>query len=414
MVIHYYQQFFTGPQAPGPTTPRKFMEYLAQRDNTVHVIATDYNVYTEQSEYPELRSYTAAGSIAVHRIPSPRGLRQSLRARLRTYLGFLLPAYRYAKHLPAPDIVLGSIQPLFTGLLAYHMAQRARAPFFLEVRDLWPDALQAKGAISPLAAAPLQRIAQFLYRKAKRIASLTPGIADELIKKGVDPTLIDVFPNGYDPVLLPTDTRARIRSEHGWGDQFVAIFVGTHVEVTAIDTIVKAASMLHGRPDIRFELFGKGQQKAAAIQLARNLDLRNIHFNDPVPKAVVPELLAGADAALMTLFKSPLINIYFENKLVDYLGAGKPILAAMDGMQSELIARNRAGLTVASLDYQGLARIVAYAADHPAEARQLGANGHAVACQHLLLTTILDHYAQALRHVAYGRSAQLPVWKPAV
>ncbi|MEI6784449.1 MAG: glycosyltransferase family 4 protein, partial [Verrucomicrobiota bacterium] len=230
----------------------------------------------------------------------------------------------------------------------------------------------------------------------------------------VDPTLIDVFPNGYDPVLLPTDTRARIRSEHGWGDQFVAIFVGTHVEVTAIDTIVKAASMLHGRPDIRFELFGKGQQKAAAIQLARNLDLRNIHFNDPVPKAVVPELLAGADAALMTLFKSPLINIYFENKLVDYLGAGKPILAAMDGMQSELIARNRAGLTVASLDYQGLARIVAYAADHPAEARQLGANGHAVACQHLLLTTILDHYAQALRHVAYGRSAQLPVWKPAV
>lgn len=405
MILHYYQQFFTGPKAPGPATPRKLMRYLAQAGHEVHVVATDFNVYNEQSEPIEEESFAGGGRWTVHRLSSPRRLRRGLRARLSTYLGFTLPAYRCGKDLPRPDLVLGSIQPLFTGVVAERLARYWRAPFLLEIRDLWPDALVVKQAISPLQAWPLHRVANYLYRRAGRIVSLTPGIKRVLVRKGVSVDKIDVFPNGFDATACLTvgGDRAQWRQQFGWGDQLVAVYTGTHVEVTAVDTIVRAAQVLRDRPDIRFDLFGQGQRKRAVMALAARLGLTNIHFHDPVPKSQVPTILAAADVALMTLFKSPLIDIYFENKLVDYMGAGKPILAALDGMQGELIRRHEVGWVVGSLDHEGLARLVARAAAAPHELPQLGENGRRFARETLLLDNILEQYMTRIEQAASGK-----------
>jgi glycosyltransferase involved in cell wall biosynthesis len=410
MIIHYFQQFFTGPEAPGTLTPRKLMRRLAESGHQVHVVATDFNVYNEQSEPAERQTFSAGGQWQVHRLPSARGLRRGLGARLRTYVGFARQAYPFGRSLPKPDVVIGSVQPLFTGLVAQRLARRWRVPFLLEIRDLWPDALEAKRALSSWQAWPLHRLANFLYARAERIVSLTPGIKRELVKKGVPARKIDVFPNGFDPAtaVLPADTRERVRQELGWNGRFVAVFTGTHVEVTAVETIVRAAEALRGRDDIHFALFGKGQRKPQAMQLARELGLKNIQFHDPVPKQRVASILAAADVALMTLFKSPLIDIYFENKLVDYLGAGKPILAAMDGMQGKLIRKIGAGCVVGSFDHQGLARLVTEAAAEPAALAEMGRNGVRFARERLLLSEILDHYAQRIEEVARGLAHSTP------
>lgn len=390
------------------------MRLLAERGHEVHVVATDFNVYNEQDEPTEEHRTEAGGRLQVHRVPSARGLRRGLRARLRTYLGFAWPAYRFAKGLPRPDVVLGSIQPLFTGTIAQRLSRRWRVPFLLEIRDLWPDALEAKGAINSWQAWPLHRLANRLYFGADRVVSLTPGIKRFLLKKGVPASRLDVFPNGFDPTMytLAPGTREQVRGELGWNDAFVAVFTGTHVEVTAVETIVRAATELRDRKNIRFELFGKGQRKAAAMQLARDRGLSNIHFHDPVPKARIPGILEAADVALMTLFKSPLIDIYFENKLVDYMGAGKPILAAMDGMQSDLIREFQTGKAVGSFDHLGLARLVAEAADNYEPFREMGRRGRRLVEERLLLSDILNRYARVIEAVAGRKADQVPAWEP--
>jgi glycosyltransferase involved in cell wall biosynthesis len=253
-----------------------------------------------------------------------------------------------------------------------------------------------------------------LYRNGERIASLTPGIKAELVKKGIPADRIDVFPNGYDPPAqgFTEGLRERVRSEMGWGEQFVALYAGTHVEVTAVETIVRAASRLKDRPDIRFDLFGGGQRKPAAVALARELGLTNIHFHDPVPKWRVTELLAAADAGLMTLFRSPIIDIYFENKLMDYMGAGLPILAAMDGMQGGVILRAGAGRVVPSFDDEGLARLVLEAHGDRRGLPAFGANGREFVREHLLLSRIHEAYAMMLEEAGAGRARSLPSWEP--
>ena len=414
MRIQFHHQFFAGPDAPGPAQPRKLVRFLADRGHSVDVVAGDFNVYNEQDEPSESYETLAGGKVTIHRLRTPRGVRASLGSRLKTYLHFAWIAYPYGLKLRVPDVVMASIQPLFSGYSAMRLARRWKCPFLLEVRDLWPDALVVKGAVKKWQALPLYALAHALYSGADRVVSLTPGIKSELLKKGVRADRLDLFPNGFDPMLfeLPCDTRARIRKQFGWGEQFVAVYTGTHTEVTAIEVIVRAAAVLRHRKDIRFDLIGSGQTKAAAISLATGLGLNNIHFHDPVPKSCVASILAGADLGLMALFRSPLIHIYFENKLIDYMGSGIPIAAAMEGVQADIINLVGSGSVVPGFDHEGLARLIEEAADQPDLCRKRGTAGKQFVQNQISQPVILAHYTEVLEALERGESDRLPVWDP--
>ncbi len=414
MHLIYIHQFFAGPDAPGPAQPRNLVRLLAERGHVVHVVACDLNAYNEQTEPEESYTTPAGGEVRVYRLKTPRGLRASLFSRLRTYGYFAWAAYRFCRSRKAPDVVMASIQPLFGGFAALRLARRWNRPFLLEIRDLWPDALVIRKAIAPWQAAPLQAMAKALYFGADRVVCLTPGLKTEILKKGVPPERVDLFPNGYDEAAyqLAPGTRERIRAELGWENTFVAVYAGTHTEVTAIDVIVRAASALRERPDIRIDLFGSGQSKAGAMALAKELGLLNIHFHDAVPKSMVPTILSGADAGLMTLFNSPLIHIYFENKFIDYMGARKPILAAMGGVQVELITRSKAGRVVPAFDHEGLAKLIKDAADHPERCHDMGEAGYRFISTKIVQRQILERLAGVLEAMARNDLANVPVWDP--
>lgn len=416
MRILYVHQFFAGPDAPGPAQPRALVRRLAERGHAVEVVACDLNAYNEQTEPEEFYDVPGGGSVRVHRLPVPRGLRASLVHRLKTYGQFAWSAYHFGRGLAVPDVVMASIQPLFGGVAAMRLARRWKRPFLLEIRDLWPDALVVRKAIARWQAMPLQAMARSLYFGADRVVCLTPGLKTEILAKGVSPDQIDVFPNGCDAALYstPPGTRERLRAELGWGDTFVAVYAGTHTEVTTIDTLVRAAAALRARRDIRLDLFGSGHSKPKAMALAKELGLGNIHFHDAVPKSRVPEILAAADAGLMTLFRSPLIHIYFENKFIDYMGSRLPILASMEGVQADLIRKAGAGVVVPTFDSEALARAIVDAADHPDRCREMGAAGYRFICEKLDQRLILDRYANVLEALAQGRGNAVPTWNPFV
>ncbi|NMW18719.1 MAG: glycosyltransferase family 4 protein [Chlorobiaceae bacterium] len=414
MRVQLYHQFYAGAEAPGPAQPRKLTRLLADRGHEVDVIACDFNVYNEQDELSEDYRSVSGGRVTVHRLPAPRGLRSSLQNRLKTYLSFAWSAYWYGGRLAVPDVLMASIQPLFVGYSALRLARRWKKPLLLEVRDLWPDALVVKGALAPWQAVPIQAMARKLYHGAARLVSLTPGIKTELVKKGIDRRGLDLFPNGFDEdaFRLEPGTRELVREQYGWGETFVAIYTGIHAEVTAVEVIVRAASLLRERHDIRFDLFGSGQSKAGAVALAEQLGLENIHFHDPVAKSVIPSILAGADAGIMTLFESPLIHIYFENKFIDYMGAHKPILAAMGGVQAELITRFGAGMVVPAFDHEGLAKAVVDTAADPERCREMGEAGYRFISKNLVQREILERYADVLEALAKGEVDRMPTWDP--
>lgn len=414
MKIHYYMQFFPGANAVGTQQPISLAKTLADRGHSVSVISADYNLDSGMQESSVELPSESGGCVHVLRVPSMRGGRGSNAQRLVSYMHFMCRAALRGLFAERPDVIIGSIQPMFTGLAALAVARRAGVPFVLEVRDLWPDALVVKNAIGPITAKPLHWVVELLYNSADRIISLTPGIKTELLKKGVDPLKIDVFPNGFDPGLFLAkgiDNRAT-RARYGWTDELVAIYTGSFTRVTAIETIIKAAGLLSGRKGIRFALFGQGPTRKEMESLTEQLEARNVDFYEPVPKIEVPALLAAADIALMSLFESPLIHIYFENKLMDYMGAGKPIFAAMAGVQADLIRKFNTGVVVGAFDSASLAGHIERAMRSPEKLKLMGANGRDLVYRRLLAPEILERYAQTVEAVATKNAWSRAPWEP--
>jgi glycosyltransferase involved in cell wall biosynthesis len=403
MHIHYYMQYFPGGKAAGSMQPFTLSKFLAQRGHHVTVVASAYNLDTGLKEAPA-ELLEGGGRLRILRLQSLPGGRGTNTSRLKAYLFFMVIAGTYGIFLPSPDVVVGSIQPLFTGLAALSVARIKRIPFILEVRDLWPDALVVKKALSARQARPFFALADHLYASADRIVCITPGIKKELLKKGIAAAKVDVFPNGFDPELFSgmEDKRDMVRSRYGWGNDFVAIYTGSFTRVTAVDIIVRAAARLKERSGIRFELFGDGPTRPEVKRLKQELYARNVTFHDPVPKMEVPGLLAAADVALMSLFQTPLAHIYFENKFIDYMGAGKPILAAMGGEQAQIIRQLGSGRTVRANDHIGLANLVAQVADNPGSSIEMGKKGREFVERNLMLPDILARYAEMIEETAQG------------
>ena len=397
-------QFFTTGRTPGSIRPFRLCKLLAEKGHDVIVISTDFNFASGESEGPSYEKIETTGKrITIHRISSDPNFRKSLYHRLKTYAGFAIKAFLKGLYVSRDSqIILTSIQPIFIGPIGWMIAAIRKAPFLLEVRDIWPDALEVKGAIkSKVALAGLYGLSNFLYRHAFHVVSITPGIADELFKKGLAPEKIDVLPNGLDPDLFPVVNidREKTRNKLGWSGQFVAVYVGVHTEVTAMDTIVEAAKHLKSEPNVRFEIYGSGSTTAIIKKMIVEYKLENCRLNGTVPKKQVPTLLAAADVCLMCLFESPLIHIYFQNKFFDYLGAGKPIVAAFRGHQRQIMEAHGLDTCVDPFDSQGLAETILRLSKDPVKCKALGQRGRQLASAQFCLDDILERYYELIINI---------------
>ena len=401
-------QFFTTGKTPGSMRPYRLCRLLAEKGHEVTVVTTDFNFASGEIEGPEREEIQTSGRpITIHRIPSSRDFRKSLFHRLRTYVGFAVKSLWKGLWVSKEvDIVLTSIQPIFVGPIGWAVAAFRGVPFFLEVRDIWPDALEVKGAVqNRFLLRILHGLANFLYRRACHIVTLTPGIGEELLKKGIPRAKIDLLPNGLDPDLFPTVNlgREETRREYGWDNRFVAVYVGVHTEVTSMHTIVEAADLLRGHENIAFEIFGSGTTTPVLERMISERGLSNCRLNGTVSKGQVPSLLAGADVCLMALFESPLIHIYFQNKFFDYMGAGKPIVAALRGDQRTIMEAEGMGICVDPFDSKGMADAILNLSRDPALCRAMGQKGREFAMRYFCLDDLLERYVSLLSECAQGR-----------
>jgi glycosyltransferase involved in cell wall biosynthesis len=347
--------------------------------------------------------------MTVLRVPSVREYRKGLGYRFVHYAGFSIRAFLKGLRIADVDIILTSIPPIFAGPVGWLLAVIRRKPFFLEVRDLWPDALEIKGAVkNPFLLRGLYSMANFLYRKACFIVSMTFGIQEELEKKGIDHRSIAVLPNGMDPKLFKdAPDRDTTRQQLGWENDFVVIYIGTLVEVTSMDTVIETAEYLQDIPGIRFEIYGSGNTEIKLQRMIADKKLTNCHLNGTIPKNRVPALLNAADVCVMCLFETPLAHIYLQNKFFDYLGAGKPIVAAMRGHQREILKQIDAGICVDPKYSIGLADAIRELYNTPETCREMGKRGKAFVEEHFCLDDILSRYVELVNACATGKTSTL-------
>jgi glycosyltransferase involved in cell wall biosynthesis len=111
------------------------------------------------------------------------------------------------------------------------------------------------------------------------------------------------------------------------------------------------------------------------IDRAREHALRNVHFHRQMPLEAIPQVLAGADALLVTLSAHPTFRQFVPSKLVDFMAVGRPVILSAAGESAELVAAAGAGLVVPPEDPDALAGAVRWLRANPREAEEMGRCG---------------------------------------
>lgn len=383
--ILYISQYVVTPDQPGGVRHWRHVRALADAGHDVTVITSKVLHATRKApeEFPGRRTVRRTeDGIEVLRAYSSTGYGNDARSRAANHISFSSYAFPAAMRAARPDVVLASSPPLTVGVLGGVVSRLRRSRFILEVRDLWPESALATGLLTdPKAVAVMDRMAGYCYARADRVIALTEGIRDGVVEAGVPASAVTLITNGIDPPDGPVDPGV-VDLPVG-PEVFVAMFVGQHGTYSSLFTVLEAAARLRSDAHIHVALVGDGDRKADLIARAAELGLTNVSFAGPIPKRDVPSWLDRADVCLLTYQDAPLFGGALPNKLFDYMGAGRPIIAAIpEGEAARAVREAGCGIVTPAEDPAALADAITELAGHRKRARRLGAAGIAYVQTH--------------------------------
>ena len=319
------------------------------------------------------------------------------------HLSFMLTSLLFGlPRLGAVDVVIASSPTLFSALSAWIIARVKRAPFVLEVRDLWPEAIVELGLLRPgIGVHLLQKLARFLYARAARVVVVTEAFADRLATQGIPRNKLVVIPNGADvrlfaPALVNRD---EARSTLGLNGRFVVAYVGSHGLSHGLGAILDAAA---NQPEVTFLMVGDGADRDRLLAERDRRQLTNVEMRPSVDKSEVPALYAAADACVVPLRDVPLFETFVPSKLFEVLAAGKPVVGAVRGEARDILVRSGGALLIEPERGDQLAQAIERLRQDPSLCADLGRRGRAFAERFYDRDALADRYLRLLDEVVGG------------
>jgi len=293
----------------------------------------------------------------------------------------LLATIALCLFVPKVDVVFATSLPLTVGIPGYVGARWHRASFVFEVRDICPESDVIAGYLEQ--GSVLERILAFLewffYVKADRILLVSPGFQKRLAERGYAPAKLRTVLLGADGSLFrDINPDTDFRPKHGLGDATLAVYTGAHGIANGLDYVLQAAELLRNRNDIIFVLIGDGNRKSQLIDAAREKNLTNIRFIDPVPKTQLPAILMTCNIGLMIL-RDVGERPVTPNKIFDYMFAGLPSIVNFRGPTIEMVQSDGTGLFADPSHPEELAHRLECWADDPGQVRKIGERARRIA-----------------------------------
>lgn len=344
MKILYLHQYYATPNMTGSTRSYEMARRLVEKGHEVHLITSDLT--GERKKWQQ----TEEAGINVHWYPLPYSNKMSYRDRIKAFTMYAIVAARKGGTIKS-DIVFATSTPLTIAIPAVYVSRRQNIPMVFEVRDLWPEAPIAIGALrNPSAINAAQWLEKFAYNNAAHVIALSPGMKEGVISTGYPEKQVTVIPNSCDLDLFNIDPSEgqKLRNSYNWlKDKPLIIYSGTIGYVNGIDYMVRLAKEVQKiNKSIRFVVLGTGKEEDNIRELANEFDILNNSFFmlGTVPKNQIPAWLSAADIATSFFIDNEATWKNSANKFFDALAAGKPIAINYGGWQADIIRENNNGI----------------------------------------------------------------------
>jgi glycosyltransferase involved in cell wall biosynthesis len=223
------------------------------------------------------------------------------------------------------DLVLATGYPWSSFRVAHEAGRHAGVPVVLDYRDAW-TANPRRIWDTPRQAALEGR----LVRGSALVTAATDWIRDDLVDRFAPACPVETITNGFDPEEWPADDPGLRDPDH-----VVLTYTGSFNDAWPPSAADQSPwHVLHAirrlgpevRARLRVRFVGRGPKGARAFCGEHGLD-PTVSFVGAVPHARALQYQRASDALLLVVSGAPGAEGILTGKLVEYAGAGRPVLA---------------------------------------------------------------------------------------
>lgn len=244
--------------------------------------------------------------------------------------------------------------PVSVALPAIFVKWLKRTPVAFWVLDLWPQSLQAVGAVKSSAILTLVGVGVgWIYRRCDLVLAQSRSFVPQISQQLKDPSKVIYFANWSEAIELPENSppAEEVAKQDG---VFDIVFAGNIGEAQDFPAILDAALQLREEP-VRWLIVGDGRKAKWVQGEIDRLGLAGkVVMLGRFPLERMPSFYRHADALLVSLRRDPIFALTIPGKLQSYLAAGIPVLAMLDGEGQEVLRASGAGFATGAGDAAGL------------------------------------------------------------
>ena len=330
------------PQYEARIQTLKRAQYLRSNGFDVVIISGSYLHNTNINLIDDNSSYKFAEYEDGHKFIHIKTSNYSSNGFKRIYsiLEFYIKVWWHASSFEKPDYI-SHLAAVPFGNITYFVAKKFKAKFIVDIVDLWPESFLAYGLVSKKN--PLLKLAYWaeywLYKKADLLIFSMEGGKEYIkekkcdIEQGgkIDSNKIFYINNGVDLKDFDFNTiNHKIKDEDLENhNNFKVIYIGSIRLANNVMQLVEAAEHLKDIKDIKFFIYGDGEDRATLEKFCNEKQLNNIIFKQKwVELKFVPYILSKSSLNILNYKPSSILRYGgSQSKSFQYMASGKPICA---------------------------------------------------------------------------------------
>jgi glycosyltransferase involved in cell wall biosynthesis len=223
-----------------------------------------------------------------------------------------------------------------------------------------------------------------------------------LEEKGAPPERLRVIPNWVDTrAITPQPRDNPWAARHDLVAPFVVMHSGNVGHAQDLDSLVRAATFLRDRDDLKIVIAGFGARHAEMVALAARLEVDDtVRFLPYQKRERLPLSLSSADVHVVGLAKG-LAGYVVPSRLYGILAAGRPVIVAAEDESetARLVREISCGVVVPPARPELLARTIREAADGAFELDEMGRRGRAYVEEEADRVVAMERYRALVREM---------------
>lgn len=274
---------------------------------------------------------------------------------------------RLANHLGSerPDVVLSTNMPLDAQSTVTAKARHLGIPIVYWLQDLIGTATstilsERLGVAGRLVGAYYLALENRLLRRSDKIIAISESFRNGLARRGVRHSRFVVHPNWSPIDEIPVLPKANPWSHaHGWDRRPVVLYSGSLGMKHDPGLLEELARSLRSTGDAEVVVVAEGAGATWLAKRARSGKPKNLHVLPFQDRAVLPQVLATGDV-LIAMLESAAGTFSVPSKVLSYLCAGRPIVAAVPDTNdvARLLEQTGAGIASTPGDSSALSTAV--------------------------------------------------------